>query len=77
MGDMGDDFRALDAHNKARKAKNLENADSDGWTKHTAYHWSRDLNGSRLDYWPSTTRFQYQGKIMVGGVDGFIKKRTI
>lgn len=75
MGDMADDFRALDEYHKARKQRNLANADPSGWTKHTDYHWSRDLNGHRLDYWPSTTRFQYRGKVHVGNVDGFIRNR--
>lgn len=77
MGDVGDDMRALDAHHKRRKANNLAvaEANSKGWTKHTEFHWSRMLNGKRLDFWPSTTRFQYEGRVMVGNVEAFIRKR--
>lgn len=75
MGDMGDDFRALDAHHKKRKAKNLRNAKPEGWKKHTQYHWSRTLNGKRLDYWPSRNKFQYEGRVMCGDVEGFIRNR--
>ncbi|RUR52734.1 hypothetical protein [Vreelandella populi] len=75
MSELGEIFRALDEHHKERKRKNLEKADPTGWTQHTEYHWSRMLNGKRLDYWPSTTRFMYQGKTHRGDVMGFIRKR--
>lgn len=58
-----------------RRRRNRDAADPTGWTIHTEYHWSRMVAGKRLDYWPSTTRFQYDGKVMTGGVEGFIKKR--
>lgn len=78
MGDVGEAFKAKREWDKERKEKNLAiaNALGEGWTQHTPYHWSRDLNGHRLDYWPTTTRFQYKGKIMCGGVEGFIRNRT-
>jgi len=77
MGDMGDLFNALKEHNKERKRKNLESANSEGWNKHTAYHWSRTLNDKRLDYWPSRNKFQYENRMMYGDVDGFIRKREL
>lgn len=40
--------------------------DDGGWTKHTIYHWSRKINGNRLDYWPSRKKFQWKGKVMRG-----------
>jgi hypothetical protein len=44
-------------------------ADNDGgWTIHTDYHWSRMLNGHRLDYWPSRKKYQYRGKVKRGDV---------
>lgn len=58
MGDIFNEHRAWD---KERKRRNLASADSSGWTVHTEHHWSRDLNGSRLDYWPSRNKFQYKG----------------
>lgn len=76
MGDVGEDWRAIGDMRKARKTANLEAANSDGWKVHTDYHWSRTLNGLRLDYWPSTTRFKFDGRYYTGGIDGFIKKRT-
>lgn len=40
--------------------------DDGGWTKHTQWHWSRIVDGKRLDYWPSRKKFQWQGKVMRG-----------
>ena len=75
MGDMGDVFREWKQQDKERKKRNLEKADPTDWTIHTEYHWSRTLNGARLDYWPSRNKFQYNGKVMCGDVQGFIRKR--
>ena len=75
MDDIGEYFKALREHNKRKREANLAAANDEGWTKHTTYHWSRTLNGKRLDYWPSRNKFQYEGKIMAGGIEGFIKKR--
>lgn len=75
MGDMGEIFNAMRDARKERREHNLEKANPEGWTQHTEYHWSKILNGKRLNYWPSRNKFQYEGKIMQGGIDGFIKKR--
>lgn len=77
MGDMAEDFKCLRQFNKERKKRNLETANKEGWTIHAEYHWSRMLNGKRLDYWPSRNKFQYDGKVMCGDVSGFIRKRRI
>jgi hypothetical protein len=74
--DMSSLWRAYHEHDKQRKEANLAKANPDGWNKHTQYHWSRMLNGKRLDYWPSRNKFQYDGRVMVGDVEGFIRKRT-
>lgn len=58
-----------------RRAQNLANANPEGWTKHTDYHWSRTLCGDRLDYWPSRNRFRWRGKTRTGDVEGFIRNR--
>ena len=45
-----------------QRALDKAQADDDGgWTKHTEYHWSRMLNGKRLDYWPSRKKFMLTG----------------
>lgn len=75
MSDTKEDFEYLKQLNKERKKRNLANASSDGWHIHTEYHWSRALDGKRLDYWPSRNKFQYDGKVVCGDVDGFIKNR--
>lgn len=75
MGDVGEAFRARREYDKERKERNLRAADPTGWTIHTEHHWSRTLNGKRLDYWPSRNKFQYEGRVMTGDVLGFIRKR--
>lgn len=44
-----------------------------GWTQHSPYHWSRTLNGKKLDFWPSKDKWMYDGKKWSGDVDDFIK----
>ncbi len=56
MGDMGDVFREQKRQNKLRKAKNLVEFNTDGWTKHTHYHYSKIEGNFRIDYYPSTKR---------------------
>ena len=74
MGDMAEVFRVMKQHDKKRRARNRKAADPTGWVQHTDYHWSRKLNGERLDYWPSRNKFMYQGRVMVGDIVGFIRK---
>lgn len=50
--------------------------DDGGWEKHTDFHWSRIVAGSKLDYWPSRKKFQYKGKVKRGDVYAFIKSKT-
>lgn len=66
-------WMALAEHKKekfdADRQRFLEEAiakDDGGWTKHTQWHWSRMIDGKRLDYWPSRKKFQYEGKVMRG-----------
>lgn len=54
--------------------KQAEETSDGNWTIHTEYHWSRTLNGKRLDYWPSRKKFQYEGHVMRGNVQHFMKK---
>ena len=44
-----------------------------GWRQHTHYHWSREVNGKRLDFWPSKDKWAYEGKTYFGDVDDFIE----
>ncbi len=77
MSDTKDDFVYMKELNNKRKQRNLEDASLDGWHLHTEWHWSRTLNGKHLDYWPSRNKFMYEGKVMRGDVDGFIRKREL
>lgn len=81
MTDRDPIWDALKAHTKeqfnARRAAALEKAASDddgGWVKHTPYHWSRYVDGERLDYWPSRRKFSFKGKIRHGDVMQIVKE---
>ena len=79
MGKFSDvrlDGEAMKEARRERGLRNLSAADPTGWTIHTEHHWSRTLNGKRLDYWPSRNKFQWQGKVMTGDVLTFIAKRV-
>ena len=75
MGDMGDIFNTMKRYTRERKRERLAAADPTGWVKHTDYHWSRTLLGSKLDYWPSRDKFQWRGRVMTGDVVAFIAAR--
>ena len=75
-------YDALKEHSKAKfdadRERFMANAlaqDDGGWTKHTPHHWSRMLDGQRLDYWPSRRKFQFRGKVRRGDVMAFIRAR--
>jgi len=66
MGDMGELFNAQRAATKAHRAKMLAKANTEGWTKHASWHYSREFNGKRMDWWPSGGKAQYAGKMVYG-----------
>lgn len=66
MGDMGDTFRAMDEATKAHRASMLAQADTEGWTRHTEYHFSRTFDGQRLEWWPSGGKAKWQGRMVYG-----------
>jgi hypothetical protein len=75
---MGEIFNAMSERDKERRHRNLENAIAthpEGWTMHSAVHWSRGLAGARLDYWPSRQKFRWKGRTYTGDVIGFIRNR--
>jgi len=67
--------RRFDA-NRARFAQEAVEQDDGGWTKHTKWHWSRTLDGDRLDYWPSRKRIQFRKRIWRGDVFALIAKHS-
>ncbi len=44
------------------------------WIQHSPYHWARELNGKRLDFWPTKDKWMYDGKTYRGDVDDFINQ---
>lgn len=73
-----DDMKQMsqEKFNKDRQTfmdKALENDDG-GWVKHTKWHWSRFVDGDKLDYWPSRNKFQFRNKVQRGDVYAFIKE---
>lgn len=75
MGDMAEDFRAHKEHEKERRKRNLAEADPEGWTIRTEYHWQRMVAGHLMDYWPSRNKWRWKGKTRHGGVKAFITKQ--
>jgi len=72
---------ALKAHSKEKfdadrkRFLDAAKAGDDGkWTKHTEFHWSRNVCGDRLDYWPSRKKWQFKGSVRRGDVMAFISK---
>lgn len=59
---------------RARFAAEANAADDGGWHKHSAHHWSRIVDGSRLDYWPTRKKFQYRGNVRRGDVYAIIRR---
>jgi len=44
----------------------------DGWTKFTPYHWRRDHMGLRLDWWPTTGKWSYNGQVRMDDLKEFM-----
>ena len=51
---------------KAHRAEMLSKADTEGWTKHSNYHYSRMFAGKRFDWWPSGGKGMYDGRMIYG-----------
>ena len=84
MTDRDPIWDALKSHSKAKFDADRKlfmdranEADDGKWVKHTDFHWSRNVCGERLDYWPSRKKFQFKGRVMRGDVMDFIAKQEI
>lgn len=66
MGDMGELFNAQKAATKQHHAAMLAAADTAGWARHTAWHFSRKHSRGRFDWWPSTGKARFEGKMIYG-----------
>ncbi len=42
------------------------------WHKFTKWHWKTEIDGKRLDYWPSKRKWKFKGEVQTGDVDQFI-----
>lgn len=60
---------------RARFMAQAKASDDGAWVKHTEHHWSRQVAGKRLDYWPSRKKYQYDGRVSRGDVLAFIRKQ--
>lgn len=74
--DMKAHSKAKFNHDRKMFLEHAKVADDGGWTKHSEFHWSREVAGKRLDYWPSRKKFQYRGKVRRGDVYNFIKRKS-
>lgn len=79
MSEMGEAFRDMREAKKIEKEKRLAKADTTGWTKHTDYHFSKIVDGKKLDWWPSTCKAQYNGAMVYGSltVEKLFKKLKV
>lgn len=66
MGDMGDDFRAMREETRKHRRAMLKKANTEGWTQHTEWHFSRVINGERVEWWPSGGKAKIKGRIIYG-----------
>lgn len=64
--DMSAYFKGKFDADRARFLSAAQSDDDGKWAKHTEYHWSRTVNGKRLDYWPSRKKWQYEGRVTRG-----------
>lgn len=49
---------------KRARARRLADADTSAWVALTQYHFRRVINGEALDWWPSSGKYFYRGKII-------------
>ncbi len=43
------------------------------WHVFSDHHWKTEVDGSRLDYWPTKRKWQFRGEVQTGDVEQFIK----
>lgn len=84
MGERDPIYDAMKQHfkekfdaDRARFMADAVETDDGGWTKHTQHHWSRDINGERLDYWPSRKKYQWRGKVRRGDVYAIVRFHSL
>lgn len=66
MSEIGDMFGAVRERTRLHHAAMLDKADVAGWTRHTAYHFSRKFGKTRVDWWPSSGKAMVDNKMVYG-----------
>jgi hypothetical protein len=59
-------FRAMRDAARDERAKALDDADTKGWTQHTPYHFSRIVDGQKIDWWPGVQKARWRKKMFYG-----------
>ena len=67
MGDMGEIFNGMKESTRKHRAEMLEKANTAGWKRHDAYHFSRKFGGKTLHWWPSGGKAMWNGGTMIYG----------
>jgi hypothetical protein len=66
MGDMAEIFNGMREATKQHRAEMLAKANTEGWTKHTDWHFSRMFGTKRMDWWPSGGKAKFDGRMIYG-----------
>jgi hypothetical protein len=61
---------------RERFAQEADTSDDGKWTKHSKYHWSRQLGGQQLDFWPTRKKFRHNGRTRRGDMMKYIRDNT-
>ena len=63
---MGEIFKFHKQIQDQNKIFRLSIANTEGWERHSDYHFSRIIKGKRVDWWPSTGTIIYNSKRQYG-----------
>lgn len=66
MGDMGDLWVGHREAVQKHRAQKLAEADTTGWTPHSPYHFSRLVDGVRIEWWPSGGKAKFGPRMVYG-----------
>ena len=66
MSDIGDDFRAVREETRKHHRAMLAQANTEGWTQHTEWHFSRVINEVRVEWWPGSGKARINGRMVYG-----------
>lgn len=61
-------FKEIRAERQAKRRARLAHTDTSGWGSFTEYHFYRYVAGGRVDWWPSSNKWQFQGKYFRGAL---------